>query len=314
MENKKIKIIGVVGPTASGKTKLSIEIAKSIGAEIVSCDSMQIYKGMNIATAKPTKEEMQNIKHHLIDFLCLSKKFNVCDYVNMANNEIDDIIKRGNKVILCGGTGLYIDSLINDIKFSNHEVDFNLRENLAKKAQEKGGEVLLQELCEFDKEYAGKLHPNNIKKIIRAIEVYYTTNISMTDHIKNSNITKSRYESLLIGLNYRDRSTLYDKINNRVDIMLENGLINEAKDIFESKYNSTALSAIGYKELIPYFEGQESKEEAIEKIKRESRKYAKRQLTWFRKNKNINWIFIEDHNNFDSILQTSLNLIKSCQI
>lgn len=308
---EKIKVIGVVGPTASGKTKLSIELAKVLDAEIVSADSMQIYKEMTIASAKPTKEEMQGIKHHLIDIISLDENFSVYDYVNLAKKAIDDIIGRKKRVILCGGTGLYVDSLLNNTKFTDYDVDLELRDRLNKKAQELGGEELLKELCEFDKEASQKIHPNNIKKIVRALEIYYTTKKSMTDHIKESHLEESPYESIMIGLNYRNRASLYDKINRRVDIMIENGLIDESMGIFEKGYNSTSAAAIGYKELIPYFNGEVSMEEAISKIKQESRRYAKRQLTWFRRNQNINWLYIDDYNSFDLLKQSALDIIKS---
>ena len=308
---EKIKVVGVVGPTASGKTKLSIELAKVLGAEIVSADSMQIYKEMSIASAKPTKEEMQGIRHHLIDIISLDENFSVYDYVNLAKEAIDDIIGRKKGVILCGGTGLYVDSLLNNTKFTDYDVDLELRDRLNKKAQELGGEELLKELCELDKKASQKIHPNNIKKIVRALEIYYTTGKSMTEHIEESHLEESPYESIMIGLNYRNRASLYDKINHRVDIMIENGLIDESMGIFEKGYNSTSSAAIGYKELIPYFNGEVSMEEAISKIKQESRRYAKRQLTWFRRNQNINWLYIDDYNSFDLLKQSALDIIKS---
>ena len=308
---EKIKVVGVVGPTASGKTKLSIELAKVLDAEIVSADSMQIYKEMSIASAKPTKEEMQGIKHHLIDIISLDENFSVYDYVNLANKAIDDIIGRKKRVILCGGTGLYVDSLLNNTKFTDYDVDLELRNKLNKKAQELGGEELLKELYEFDKEASQKIHPNNIKKIVRALEIYYTTGKNMTEHIEESHLEESPYESIMIGLNYQNRASLYDKINHRVDIMIEKGLIDESMGIFEKGYNSTSSAAIGYKELIPYFNGEISKEEAISRIKQESRRYAKRQLTWFKRNKNINWLYIDDYDNFDLLKQAALDIIKS---
>lgn len=314
MNNKKEKLICVLGPTASGKTKLSVDLAKEINAEIISADSMQIYKEMNIASAKPTKEEMDGIKHYLIDEVSLNNNFSVYDYVKLANSAFDEIINCGKKVILCGGTGLYIDSFINNISFSETEVDFELREKLNKRAQVYGGDALLKELSSIDKEYAEKLHPNNIKKIVRALELYYTTQKTMTEQLKDSRVNPSRFDTLFIGLNYKCRDTLYDKINYRVDVMVENGLIEESKSIFDSGYNATGCAAIGYKELIPYFEGKTSKEEAIEKIKRETRRYAKRQLTWFRRNKDINWIFIDEFDSFDEVRDKALHLIEDFYI
>ncbi|MGN0469840.1 MAG: tRNA (adenosine(37)-N6)-dimethylallyltransferase MiaA [Acutalibacteraceae bacterium] len=289
MDNK-TRLIAVAGPTASGKTSLSIELAKKYNGEIVSADSMQIYKGMDIATAKPTKEEMQGIPHHLIDFLSPTESFSVSEYVTLAKSAIDDITKRGKLPILCGGTGLYVRSLVENVKFSEEKTDEKLREELNERYKKEGGETLLKELAQFDEETAKTLHPNNGKRIIRAIEIYRTTGITMSQHIKNSKNEPSPYDLTAIGITYADRQKLYDRINLRVDIMMKNGLLKEAED-FYSRYNSnTASAAIGYKELKPYLDGEIPLDTAVEKLKQETRHYAKRQLTWFRRDEYINWI------------------------
>lgn len=289
MDNK-TRLIAIVGATASGKTSLSIELAKKYNGEIVSADSMQIYKGMDIATAKPTKEEMQGIPHHLIDFLSPTENFSVSEYVTLAKGAIDDITQRGKLPILCGGTGLYVRSLVENVKFSEEKTDEKLREELNERYKKEGGKILLKELAEFDEETAKTLHPNNGKRIIRAIEIYRTTGITMAQHIKNSKNEPSPYDLTAIGITYADRQKLYDRINLRVDIMMKNGLLKEAED-FYSRYNSnTASAAIGYKELKPYLDGEVTLETAVEKLKQETRHYAKRQLTWFRRDEYINWI------------------------
>lgn len=289
MDNK-TRLIAVAGPTASGKTSLSIELAKKYNGEIVSADSMQIYRGMDIATAKPTKEEMQGIPHHLIDFLSPTESFSVSEYVTLAKGAIDDITKRGKLPILCGGTGLYVRSLVENVKFSEEKTDEKLREELNERYKNEGGETLLKELAQFDEETAKTLHPNNGKRIIRAIEIYRTTGITMSQHIKNSKSEPSPYDLTAIGITYSDRQKLYDRINLRVDIMMKNGLLKEAED-FYSRYNSnTASAAIGYKELKPYLDGEVTLDTAVEKLKQETRHYAKRQLTWFRRDEYINWI------------------------
>lgn len=289
MDNK-TRLIAIVGATASGKTSLSIELAKKYNGEIVSADSMQIYKGMDIATAKPTKEEMQGIPHHLIDFLSPTENFSVSEYVTLAKGAIDDITQRGKLPILCGGTGLYVRSLVENVKFSEEKTDEKLREELNERYKKEGGKILLKELAEFDEETAKTLHPHNGKRIIRAIEIYRTTGITMAQHIKNSKNEPSPYDLTAIGITYADRQKLYDRINLRVDIMMKNGLLKEAED-FYSRYNSnTASAAIGYKELKPYLDGEVTLETAVEKLKQETRHYAKRQLTWFRRDEYINWI------------------------
>lgn len=294
MNNKKIPLVAIVGPTASGKTALSISLAKHFDAEIVSADSMQIYEGMDIATAKPTVSEMDNIVHHLIGFVKTDRKFSVADYINIARDKIKEINSQNKKIIIVGGTGLYINSLIDNIKFEEEENN-GLREKLNIEAQKYGGEHLLNQLRELDPEYAKKLHSNDLGRIIRGIEINTIFGHSMAEHKRLSRAVESEYTPLIIGIDYKDRQKLYDRINKRVDLMIENGLVEEAKH-FYSKLDSdkTAIQAIGYKEIFPFLEGKLSLEEAIENLKKATRNYAKRQLTWFRKDSRVNWLYADE--------------------
>ena len=306
---KKIPLIAVVGPTASGKTALAVSLAKRFHGEVISADSMQIYKQMNIATAKPTVEEMDGVPHHLIDCLDLSQKFSVADYTALAHQKAAEIYARGHLPILAGGTGLYIDSVVNNISFSEIRTDEELRKELTRLAEEKGADYLLEELNRFDPESAKRLHPNNLSRIIRAIEVYRLTGITMTEHQRRSRLTPSGYDAVMIGLDFHDRQKLYDRINLRVDRMFADGLLEEAREILSNKNLGTARQAIGYKELQHYFDGQESLEEAIQKIKQETRRYAKRQLTWFRRNPNIHWIYVDCCRDFADVSEQAALLL-----
>ncbi len=293
----KIPVLAIVGPTASGKTGLSIEIAKAVDGEIVSADSMQIYMGMDIATAKPTKEEMGEIPHHLIDFLPVDVKFSVADYVKLAREKIEDIHNRGKTPIVTGGTGLYIDSLFS-LSFDNTCFDENLREKLSAEFDEKGGETMLEKLRAVDEASAMKLHPSDKKRIIRALEIYQSTGLTKSESDLISKDNDLPYDVLYIGINYRDRENLYRRINERVDMMLNAGLVSEARNFTELNKDLTAVQAIGYKELYPYFRNEKSLEECIETLKTESRHYAKRQITWFRKNEKIHWIYPDDDSDY----------------
>lgn len=308
-DNKKIPVIAVVGPTASGKTALSIAIAKAYGGEIVSADSMQIYKGMDIATAKPDLAERDGIPHHLMDFLNPEEPFSVSDYVRLANQAIDGIHSRGRIPVLVGGTGLYVDSLIENITFTETETDPLLREQLRLRAAEEGGESLLAELAEFDPSYAATLHPNNINRIIRGIEIYRTTGMTMSEHRVRSRQVPSRFFPCLIGLNYTDRKLLYQRIDQRVDLMVERGLLQEAQAVLRQDYLKTAVQAIGYKELKPYFAGELSLAEALDNLKRQTRRYAKRQLTWFRKNNRITWLYPDQAGSEEELFLQAQQLI-----
>lgn len=287
---KRIKIISVVGPTASGKTSLSIEIAKRYNGEIISADSMQIYKGMDVATAKPTKEEMQGIVHHLIDNVNPENEYSVAQYVNDARNAIIDIDQRGKTPILVGGTGLYVNSLLDNVQFIESPVD----EELRKRLNSLNTEELLHMLCEVDKESYEKLSvEKNHKRIARALEIYYVTGKPKSVVDREAKSTPSPYDAIKIGLNANDRQFLYDRINMRVDSMIDMGLLDEAKKFLSMNLSSTASKAIGYKEFIPYFNGESSLEECKDVLKMETRRYAKRQLTWFKRDKDINWFLID---------------------
>lgn len=306
---EKIKILGVVGPTASGKTSLAVELAKVYNGEVISCDSMQIYKHINIATAKPTEAEMQGIKHHLIDFLDLDKSFSVADFVSLATDCVKDINDRGKLPVLCGGTGLYFTSFIDNISFSDSGADPEYRLELEKRAETEGAEALLAELAEFDPETAAKLHPNNLKRIIRAMEHYKSSGITISEQNRLSRAVPSPYNPLILGITFKDREKLYDRINTRVDIMLKNGLLEEAEWYFSQKNVATASAAIGYKELKLYFDGECSLEEASENLKQETRRYAKRQLTWFRRDKRVHWIYADELQN-GSVLADAEKIIE----
>ncbi|MGN0595524.1 MAG: tRNA (adenosine(37)-N6)-dimethylallyltransferase MiaA [Hominimerdicola sp.] len=305
----KIPVIAVVGPTASGKTALAVELAKLYDGEVVSADSMQIYKGLSIATAKPASEEMQGIPHHLIDFLEPNEDFSVADYVKIAGEKIKDIHERGKMPIVCGGTGLYVSSLLENVKFDDTGSDENIRKRLEQQARDFGNHYLWEKLKEVDPETAEKVHENNLSRVIRGLEVFELTGVKLSQHKINSRLEETPYESTIFGLTAENRQFIYDRINNRVDIMVENGLLEECRQVYENYRLSTAHQAIGYKELIPYFENQASLEDCLDRIKLESRHYAKRQLTWFRRMNGINWIEIDKYESLKKILENIQNII-----
>ena len=300
----KIKTIVIVGPTASGKTDLSIKIAKEFNGEIISADSMQVYKGLEIASAAPTQEEQSGIQHYFVGNKEPDSQFTVCDFVNEANDIILDVYKRNKLPIIVGGTGLYVDSLINNIDFGINS-SVNIREELNKKVDEIGLDFLYKELLMIDKDYAEKISINDKKRIIRALEIYYSTGKTMTIRHEQSKNKEKLINPLLIGINFKNREILYDRINNRVDLMLKNGLLEEAKKSYQNKNFCGAAQAIGHKELYNYFENVCTLNEVSENLKMQTRRYAKRQLTWFRKNKDINWLYADE----DNILEKSINLI-----
>ena len=293
----KRKAIFIVGPTASGKTALSIEIAKRFGGEIISADSMQIYKGIHIASAAPDTQEMCGIPHHLLEFLDTDSQFSVADYVKMARTLIEDISRRGKLPIIVGGTGLYINALLDNTYFIEEKTDFELREKLENEFDELGAETMLERLGEIDPQTASRLHLNDRRRIIRAFEVYYSTGKTLTQQNENSHRQESFIEPLVLGVTYENRELLYERINKRVDIMLSLGLLEEAKESFESKKGSGGFQAIGHKELYSYFEGETDLETAVETLKMQTRRYAKRQLTWFRRDTRINWIYADKSEN-----------------
>ena len=302
---EKEKVIVICGPTASGKTALSIELAKKINGEIISCDSMQIYKEMNIGTAKPTKEEMQGIKHYMIDIISPDERYSVADYKKEAKKAIKEIISKGKVPIVVGGTGLYVDSLIYEIDYPKNKFDEKYREELEREVEERGLEALYEKAKEIDEEAIKKISPNDKKRILRILEIYHATGKNKTEQEKESRKNEPEFDYKVFALNM-DREKLYDKINKRVDIMIDNGLIEEVENIYR-KYNRfpTAMQGLGYKEVVDYIEKRLTKEEMIEKIKQETRRYAKRQLTWFRKNKETIWLNAEDtiQNNIEIILE-----------
>ena len=289
----KLPLLVVAGPTASGKTGLGVELAKRWNGEVISADSMQIYKTMNVGTAKATPEEMQGIPHHMLDFLEPNEQFSVADFVAMASKKIEEISARGKLPILVGGTGLYISSLVDNLTFSPMPQSPELREQLKQKAAREGNDAVLEELRSFDPEAAEKLHANNLGRVIRAIEVYRLTGVTMTETVKNSHKEPSPYRLCMIALTAEDRQFLYDRIDRRVDIMVEQGVVEEAKQLYSMPLSSTARQAIGYKEFDGYIEGTATLEECIEKLKMETRRYAKRQLTWFRRDERYHWLEVD---------------------
>ena len=289
IKNNLPKILCVVGPTASGKTAYAIDLAKGNNGEIVSCDSMQIYTYMNIGTAKATAEERAEVPHHMIDFVDPNRDYSVADFVTDARACIAEILSRGKMPVLCGGTGLYIDSVLKSVEFSPQKRDDKLRDELWKKAEQDGAESVYEILKELDPIEVDKVHYNNVKRVIRAIEICKTTGMTKTEADKLS-IGKPMYNPTIYGLNL-PREKLYERIDRRVDIMVEQGLVGEVRQLLNMgiRRDSTAMQAIGYKELVRYIDGLCDFETAIEDIKRESRRYAKRQLTWFRRNPDIIW-------------------------
>ena len=287
---QKQKVIVIAGPTASGKTALSIELAKKINGEIVSADSMQIYTDMDIGTAKVTNEEMQGIKHYLVDFVSPDERYSVADYKKDAKCAIKEILSKGKTPIIVGGTGLYINSLIYEISYNEIKVDIEYRKKLEEIAKEKGLLYLYEKACQIDKEAMEKISPNDEKRILSVLEIYHSTGKTKTMLEIESRTNPVEYDYKVFAIDM-DRSILYDRINKRVDIMIEKGLIEEVKNLLQ-KYKEfpTAMQGLGYKEVAEYLKGNLTKEEMIEKIKQESRRYAKRQLTWFRKIENITWL------------------------
>ncbi|MCQ2481689.1 MAG: tRNA (adenosine(37)-N6)-dimethylallyltransferase MiaA [Clostridia bacterium] len=306
MAEYKIPVLAVVGPTASGKTSLGVNICKAVDGEVVSCDSMQIYKGMTIATAKPTADEMEGIPHHLIDFAEPTEVFSVAKYCEMAKETIKDIHARGKVPVLVGGTGLYYSSLADNIEFLEEESDFEYREALKERAEKEGAEALLSELRLIDPESAARLHANNLGRVIRALEIYHTTGKTITQQNELSKLQPSPFEFKTICLDAEDRQFLYDRINLRVDLMVKAGLVEEAERFFKSDVGRTAVQAIGYKELKPYFDGYSTLDECLDMLKMQTRRYAKRQLTWFRRDERIKFLKIDKYESSAALLADAL--------
>lgn len=307
MEKK--KIIAVVGPTASGKTGLAITLAKRYDGEIISADSMQIYSELSIGTAKPSMEERQGIPHHLMDFLSISENYSVADYVSDAKKVIEDVLRRGKMPILCGGTGLYVDSLLSNTEFTEIQSDPVLRKHLEQIAEEEGKEKFFERLRDIDPQLALKLHYNNLGRVIRALEVYELTGKTMTKLQELSHQTPSPYDVCYIGTNYSDREKLYERIEQRNNRMFKEGVLEEARFLFEHGETCTAAQAIGYKEFYPYFKGEMTLDEAMAVLKKETRHYAKRQLTWFRRNDRINWLCWDDYDSKEELFEKAFEII-----
>ena len=301
--NEKQKVIVICGPTASGKTALSIELAKKINGEIISADSMQIYKDMDIGTAKPTKEEMQGIKHYLLDFVSPEERYSVAQYKQDAKRAIKEVLEKGKVPIIVGGTGLYVDSLIYEIEYNDIKIDEKYRRELEEIAEKQGLEKLYKMAIEIDPIAMKKISENDKKRIMRVLEIYNLTGKTKTQQELESRKNPIEYDYRVFAINW-DREILYQRINKRVDIMIEQGLIDEVKKILNT-YSQfpTAMQGLGYKEVVDYINGTYTKEEMIEKIKMETRRYAKRQLTWFRKNKQTIWL--DGTNN----IQNNINII-----
>lgn len=306
---EKIKIVTVVGPTASGKTSLAVKLAQLFDGEVISADSMQVYKGMDIATAKPDEKEMCGIPHHLISIISPDEEFSVSRFKEMAESKAKEISSRGKLPILAGGTGLYVDCFLNNTTFLDNTKNDEVRAFLQSRLEKEGNESLYNELLQKDPEAAEKIHPNNSLKIVRALEIFYSSGSTLTQQNVQSHENESDFESLVIGLNALDRNVLYDRINLRVDMMIEAGLVEETKKFFETKTASTACQAIGYKELKPYLDGVLSLEEAADNLKQATRRYAKRQLTWFRRNEKIKWLNIDEYTS-DELVKKAEEAVK----
>lgn len=290
----KPKVIVICGPTASGKTALSIELAKKINGEIISSDSMQIYKYMDIGTAKPSKEEMQGIKHYLLDFVEPNQRYSVAEFKKDAETAIKEILAKGKTPIIVGGTGLYVDSLIYGIEYQDIQLDEKYRQELEERTEKEGLEKLYEEAQKIDPQAMEKISKNDKKRILRVLEIYKATGKNKTEQEIESRKNEIKYDYKVFAINL-DRETLYERINKRVDIMIEQGLIKEVEQLLK-KYSEfpTAMQGLGYKEVVEYLQGITSKEEMIEKLKMETRRYAKRQITWFKKNKQTIWIGPKD--------------------
>lgn len=289
-----IKTVFITGPTASGKTALSVRLAKEFGGEIVSADSMQIYRGIHIASAAPDEEEKCGVPHHMLEFLEPESEFSVADYTKAARKIIKDINSRGRLPIVVGGTGLYINALADNTVFITEKADVTLRDRLEKRFDSIGGAAMLKELEAIDPVSAAKLHPNDRKRIVRALEVYSLTGETKTRQNELSKTGEKIINPLFIGITYKDRQQLYDRINLRVDKMLENGLLNEAEAAL-NRSGGGAFQAIGHKELAGYINGECTLDEAAKRLKMQTRRYAKRQLTWFNKNERIHWLYPDEN-------------------
>lgn len=312
--SKKPKIIAVVGPTASGKTALSVALAKVLGGEVLSCDSMQIYRDMDIGTAKPTEEEREGVLHHLIDIAAADEPFSCAEYAALAKQTVAEVIGRGKLPIFCGGTGLYLDGVLRGgNSYEKTETDPEYRAALERLAAEQGAEAVHAMLAEVDPAAAEATHPNNVKRVIRALEIYHTTGVTKTELDRRSRESETDYDALVIGIRFPDTEALYRRINLRVDLMLQQGLVEECRRLMEAgvfERSATAAQAIGYKELFPYLRGDLPLADCAETLKMATRRYAKRQMTWFRMHGNVCWIDRTEETTGDEMLRAAVNLCR----
>lgn len=310
--NEKLSVIAVAGPTASGKTALGIAVAQRFHGEILSCDSMQIYRGLPIGTAQPSPEELSLVPHHLVGFLDVREPFSVSDYVALASQTIRELASRGKLPVLVGGTGLYARSLLRGFAFEEDCRDEALRRELFRRAEEEGAEALYRELSALDPVSAGEIHPHNVKRVVRALEYCKLSGEPFSAQAERSRSAPAPYHSLLMCLAFRDRRKLYERIDRRVDQMLEQGLLAEAKGFYRlcAQYGAppTAAQAIGYKELFPYFAGEASLDQAVEALKRESRRYAKRQITWFSREPEAKFLYVDDYSGPQALAEAAFRL------
>ena len=311
---EKTKIYAIVGPTASGKSALALELAKRHGGEIISCDSMQVYKRMNIGTAKPTADEQKEVRHHLIDVVEPDVSFSSEDYTTLAAKAVEDCVSRGKMPIICGGTGLYLDALLRGGNSAEVSDTSKIREMLTKRAAQEGAQAMHRELAAVDPESAAAIHPNNVKRVIRALEIYYSCGVPKSELDRVSRELEPQYDAKVLWLSYSDRSILYSRIERRVDAMISEGLLDETESLMKEgvfEKNGTAAQAIGYKELLGYFRGEKSLETAIEDLKTSTRRYAKRQITWFSAKKYATALAADDGGcikRFEEIVNNAQNL------
>ena len=296
----KPRVVAVGGPTASGKTALSVALAKAFDGEIINADSMQIYKNLDVGTAKPTTQEQQGIPHHLLGFLPPKTPFSVADFTAAADPLVREISAHGKLPLVVGGTGLYITSLLNGVAFAPEKLDPTIRARLQAQAEAEGSAALYAQLQAVDPDYAAQVHPNNLPRVIRALELFEATGRKMSEERVNARAAEPPYRALCLCLTCRDRSALYDRIGRRVDLMMENGVLDEARQVYDHRDSyRTAAQAIGYKEFFPYFEGTASLDDCTERLKQATRNYAKRQLTWFRRQNDAVWLYLDEENVVD---------------
>lgn len=298
----------IAGPTASGKTALAILLAKEIDGEVVSADSMQIYGGVAVGTARPTVEEMDGVAHHLMGFLPLDDKYSVARYQEDATMVFEEVYSRGKTPVMCGGTGLYIQSFMENRQLFEEQPDPSLRKHYQDLAEREGNEVLLEQLRQVDPETAQRLHVNDRNRIIRALEVYASTGQTIAKQVELSHAVPSPYTPCLFLLDFKDRQRLYERINRRVDVMLENGLLEEAKRVLTTDPDATVTQAIGYKEFLPYFEGRISLDEAAEKLRQQTRRYAKRQLSWFRRMAGGHTLWVDEYESAEALAKQAVHV------